>query len=205
SLLLCLAAGCFAQTPQPCTAPPLLMGGFTTSSQNGEVMSTGKYTYDALGQKIRLFQFGQYKNHPFNQDLLLMFNQGVMYKINWLNFTCTSVPMKTDFPPLQIPQTASFLNQVVMGTSSILGQGLLVSNWVGEEPAGQAKYMSTVTEIGCIPVSMMYHTPKTGWIATSFFNNIVGIDDPGKLLPPPFCRFAKREETEPVNFFTLFA
>lgn len=37
-----------------------------------------------------------------------------------------------DFHPLAIPQNASLLAQVVLGSSSGPGQGVLVNTWAGE-------------------------------------------------------------------------
>lgn len=55
-----------------------------------------------------------------------------MYKINYRNRTCTKKPLNADFHPLAIPKKASLLGQVVLGSSSGPGQGLLVNTWVGE-------------------------------------------------------------------------
>lgn len=58
--------------------------------------------------------------------------QGVMYKINYKNRTCSKKPLSVDFHPLEIPQSASLLGQVVLGSSSGPGQGVLVNTWAGE-------------------------------------------------------------------------
>uniref|UniRef100_A0A3Q3L9T5 Uncharacterized protein n=1 Tax=Mastacembelus armatus TaxID=205130 RepID=A0A3Q3L9T5_9TELE len=68
-------------------------------------------------------------------------------------------------------------------------------------PSG--KFLTTVTEFGCIPVSTLYQTEQFGWTVISFFNNIIGIADPSLLNPPDFCSNAKTEE-EPVDFLSLF-
>ncbi|XP_069375396.1 ependymin-like isoform X2 [Paralichthys olivaceus] len=133
----------------------------------------------------------------------------IMYKINSKNHTCCKRPLDVNFHPLAIPQNASLLAQVVLGSSSGPGQGVLVNTWVGEQQMneGKAKYMSTVTEFGCIPVSTLFHTRRNGWMVTSFFNNIVGIADPLQLIPPPFCKDAQLEEEDgqgPATFFSVF-
>lgn len=55
-----------------------------------------------------------------------------MYKINYRNRTCCKKPLGAQFHPLEIPQNASLLGQVVLGSSSGPGQGLLVNSWAGE-------------------------------------------------------------------------
>ncbi|XP_019955648.1 ependymin-like isoform X1 [Paralichthys olivaceus] len=209
ALFVCLSVGCVAQRPKQCTSPPLLTGGLSVSSQNEKLLAFAKYSYDALRQRIRLTESGVYRNKTFQLDVLLLYRQRIMYKINSKNHTCCKRPLDVNFHPLAIPQNASLLAQVVLGSSSGPGQGVLVNTWVGEQQMneGKAKYMSTVTEFGCIPVSTLFHTRRNGWMVTSFFNNIVGIADPLQLIPPPFCKDAQLEEEDgqgPATFFSVF-
>ncbi|KAM3590315.1 uncharacterized protein V6R79_007509 [Siganus canaliculatus] len=208
-LFVCVFVGCLAQSPQRCTSPALLTGSFSVSTQSEKLTAYAKYNYDARGKRIRLQETGLYNNKSFTLDVLLLYRQGVMYDINYRNHTCTKKPLSVDFHPLEIPKGASLLGQVVLGSSSGPGQGLLVNTWTGELQLkqGAAKYMSTVTEFGCIPVSTLFHTDRRGWVVTSFFNNIIGIDDPKQLIPPDFCKNARLEAEEgedPVTFYSLF-
>nr|XP_033466121.1 uncharacterized protein LOC117246369 [Epinephelus lanceolatus] len=206
-VLSCLLAGCLAQKPQPCSSPPLLSGALTVSTQNEKLWTYAQYLYDALGQRIRLMEVGTYENKSFTYDALLLFKQATMYEINEHDRTCKKKPLKADFQPWAIPKDASLLGQAVLGSSSGPGQGLLVNTWTGDLPEKTGKYMTTVTEFGCIPVSTVYHTDQYGWVVTSLFNNIVGMSDPSKLNPPDFCRDSEMQadsEEEPVDFLSLF-
>ncbi|CAJ1086636.1 ependymin-like [Xyrichtys novacula] len=208
-LLVCLSAACLAQRPKPCTSPPLLTGGLSVSTQSEKLQAYAKYSYDALGKRIRLSQFGTYDNKTFHLDVLLLYKQGVMYKINTRNQTCCKKQLTMDFHPLEIPEDATLLGEVVLGSSSGWGQGVLVNTWTGEMQLkrGQAKYMNTVTEFGCVPVSSLFRTDKTGWILTSFYNNVIGLADPAQFIPPPFCKgvpLEKEDEEEPVSFYSMF-
>ncbi|XP_070785929.1 ependymin-like [Enoplosus armatus] len=208
-LFVCLSAGGLAQRPQQCTSPPLLTGSLSVSTQSEKLMAYAKYSYDALGKRVRLQEYGSYNNKTFQLDVLLLYRQGVMYKINYRNHTCCKKRLSVDFHPLAIPESASLLGQVVLGSSSGPGQGVLVNSWGGEIQLkrGTAKYMSTVTEFGCVPVSTLFHTNKSGWVVTSFFNNVMGLADPQQLIPPPFCEDAQLEGEDgedPVTFFSLF-
>ncbi|KAM6959690.1 ependymin-like [Tautogolabrus adspersus] len=208
-LFVCLSVGCLAQRPQQCTSPALMSGGLSVSTQNEKLLAFAKYMYDALGQRIRLREFGFYENKTFHLDMLLLFKQGVVYKINSRNRTCCKKQLSADFHPLMIPKNATLLGQVVLGSSSGPGQGVLVNTWAGEMQLkkGIAKYMSTVTEFGCVPVSNLFHTDRRGWMVTSFYNNVIGLTDPGQLLPPPFCKDAQMEKEDgedPVTFYDLF-
>ncbi|XP_030018328.1 ependymin-like [Sphaeramia orbicularis] len=207
-LLVCLAVGCLAQRPSKCRSPPLLTGSLSVSSASEKLMVYAKYSYDAWGKRIHLNEFVHYNNKSHHFDLLLLFREGVMYKIDRANQTCIKRKLCREFHPLQVPDNATLLGQAILGASSGIGQGLLVNTWTGQVKMkqGTGKYMSTVTEFGCIPVSTLFHTEKTGWLVTSFFNNVIGLVDPQELLPPSFCTDARLEENgeDPVNFFSFF-
>nr|XP_019955756.1 PREDICTED: ependymin-like [Paralichthys olivaceus] len=206
AVFACVLAGCLAKRPHPCSSPPFLSGALTVSTQNEQLWSYIQYEYDALGQRIRLKELGTYLNKSFTYDALLLYREAIMYEINGNNRTCKKRPLKADFQPMGIPKTATLLDQAVLGSSSGPGQGLLINTWIGDLPEKQGKFMSTVTEFGCIPVSTAYHTDNFGWMVTSFFNNIIGISDPDQLNPPDFCPDAEMKDVteEPVNFFSLF-
>ncbi|KAJ0056057.1 hypothetical protein NL108_018332, partial [Boleophthalmus pectinirostris] len=88
---------------------------------------------------------------------------GVMYQIDSKARTCTKQSLQVDFMPMGVPPNATLVGQFVVGTSSGPGEGLLVDTWQGIAPDG-AKYMVTVTEFGCAPVSTLYHTKQFGWV-----------------------------------------
>uniref|UniRef100_UPI0037E84979 ependymin-like n=1 Tax=Semicossyphus pulcher TaxID=241346 RepID=UPI0037E84979 len=203
--LTCFVAGCLAQEPHPCTSPPLLTGGLSVSTQNEKLFFYAGYMYDAIGQRIRLYEMGTMDNQTFTYDVLLHFREHVMYEINDKDKTCKKSPLKADFMPLAIPKDASLLGQFVLGSSSGPGEGLLVNTWAADMPDKAGKYLSTVTEFGCIPVSVLYHTDKFGWTVTSYFNNVIGLSDPSLLNPPSFCLGEDTMiEEEPVDFLSLF-
>lgn len=73
-----------------------------------------------------------------------------MYEINDKAKTCKKKALKADFQPLKIPDQAQFIGQVVLGSSSGPGEGLLVNSWGGDIPkGGQAfkKYIYIEIEI----------------------------------------------------------
>ncbi|KAM4565352.1 ependymin-like [Fundulus diaphanus] len=195
-LLVCLWVGCLAQRPQPCSSPPLMSGGLSVSTQNERLVAFAKYTYDGLGRRVRFSNIEFHDNKTYYLDVLLLYKQGVMYKINNREQTCLKRRLSTDFIPLAIPVDASLVGQVVLGSSSVPGEGILVNTWSGllQTKKGIAKYVSTVTEFGCIPVSTLFSTDRKEWVAVSFFNNIIGLADPQDLTPPPFCSSAQLEE-----------
>lgn len=198
SLVLAVAV---AQEPKPCVSPPLMSGGFTLLDANGLYTSTGKISYDALGQRIRVRSFGLGANQT-SMDQLMLFNKKVYYEINWSKYSCKKKALDTTFPPMQVPHDAKLMGQVFMGSSSSWGMGVLVNNWYGQLP-GNGMYSAVFSEIGCIPMTISQYTPATGWATISTFNWILGNTDPMDYIPPFFCGKSKLEETEtPDTFFT---
>ncbi|XP_014887704.1 ependymin-like isoform X2 [Poecilia latipinna] len=155
-LLVCLSVGCVAQRPRPCTSPPLLTGSLSVSTQNEKLGAFAKYTYDALGQRIRLREFGSYNNKTFHLDVLLLYREGVMYKINYRNQTCCKKRLNRCFHPLAIPHNASLLGQAVLGSSSGPGQGVLVNTWTGQLQM-RNKTASSTTCWGCLILNSSSH------------------------------------------------
>lgn len=48
---------------------------FFKSTQNEKLMAYAKYSYDALGKRIRLREFGSYNNKTFHLDVLLLYRE----------------------------------------------------------------------------------------------------------------------------------
>ncbi|KAF6730859.1 Ependymin-2 [Oryzias melastigma] len=171
-LLVSFWMSCLAQRPEPCSSPPLLSGGLSISTQAQELAAFAKYSYDGLGKRIRLTEFGSYGNTTFQLDVLLLFKQGFMYKINNKDRTCFKKHLMEDFHPLAIPNDASLVGQAVLGSSSVQGEGILVNTWTGVLPLRKrlAKYLSTVTEFGCFPVNTLVSTDNKGWVLVRSVN-----------------------------------
>jgi len=207
-LLSLLAPICLAQKPYPCSSPPLLTGAFTVSSQNEKFYYYAQYWYDALGKRFRVKETGTYNNKTFSADALLLYREQAMFLIDESKHTCTKQALKADFEPLIVPKDASLMGQAILGSSSGPGQGLLVNSWWGTLPNNTGKYMMTVTEFGCIPVYTAYQTAEYGWVAVSFFDNVIGITDPGLLNRPDFCpkEMSVEDGDQPpaADFLSLF-
>ncbi|XP_028305073.1 ependymin-like [Gouania willdenowi] len=207
SVLSCfglLLAAATAQLPKPCVTPPLMTGDMSVFS-NGSYMTTGSLTYDAYGQKIRTTSFGSMGNQSFVVDQLMLFREKVYYEIDWQTFTCQKKPLDASFVPMHVPEDAEMMGQYILGSSSSWGMGLLVNNWYGNLP-GNATYITTFTDIGCIPLTTSVFGPDTEMIFVSTFNWVIGISDPSDLSPPSFCSKAQVEQSAtPDNFFTALA
>ncbi|XP_067442021.1 ependymin-like [Thunnus thynnus] len=203
SVLSCLSlvlAAAAAQAPKPCIVPPLMTGGITVMAKN--MLSTGKISYDAFAPRMRVRNYGSNGNETFAMDQLMLFNKKVYYEIDWSKFTCKKKALDASFIPIQVPPDAKLMGQVIMGSSSSWGMGVLINTWYGSLPQN-GMYTSVFTETGCIPMTFTSYTPESGWITLSTFNWVLGLSDAMDFIPPFFCNKSKLEETEkPDTVFT---
>lgn len=58
-----------------CDYSKYLLWIYSQSTQNEKLGAFAKYTYDALGQRIRLREFGSYNNKTFHLDVLLLYRE----------------------------------------------------------------------------------------------------------------------------------
>ncbi|XP_063042573.1 ependymin-like [Engraulis encrasicolus] len=206
--LLCLTAGFGStQKPQPCSSPPLYTGSMTVGTQDEHLWAVGRYSYDVVNQRMHLGETGTLNNKTFTYDALMLYQEGILYEINHHNKTCVKKPLKADFYPMEVPKGAEFVNQVVIGTLSGPGEGLLVNSWWGDMPDKQSKYFLSFTEFGCFPVSAFFKSKSLGgMVSVSYYDNVLGVD-PGVFVPPPFCKDAKLEankDGKETNYFSFF-
>ncbi|KAF3697558.1 Ependymin-2 Ependymin II [Channa argus] len=203
--LTCLLAGCVAQEPQPCRTPPLMSGAFTVSTQNKNLGTYNRYLYDAEGQRMRLVVQGFFNNKTFVTDFLVDYNKDALYSIVDSKRECKKMTLKGDFKPMGIPPTASPVGQTLIGSPGA-GAGLLINIWTGDLPNKAGKFLSSVTEHGCVPVSTLYFIDNLGTVAVNFFNNAVEISDLSLLNAPDFCQQAEVDPAEePKDFLSLFS
>uniref|UniRef100_A0A673ABV6 Ependymin-like 1 n=1 Tax=Sphaeramia orbicularis TaxID=375764 RepID=A0A673ABV6_9TELE len=205
AVLTCLLACCLAQKPKPCGEYLQRQEGYVNitlhfqSTQNEKVWTYGKYVYDALGKRMRLFELGIYENKTFNYDAILLYREGVMYEIHDHDKTCEKKPLKADFFVLGVPKNSSFVGQAVVGTSSAPGAGLLVNTWTGEMPEVTMSVYVCFYTLGRKLISLY------AFFFFSYFDNVVGITDPGVFIPPDFCKAAMmKPQSQPVDIFSLF-
>uniref|UniRef100_A0A3B3QE92 Ependymin-like n=1 Tax=Paramormyrops kingsleyae TaxID=1676925 RepID=A0A3B3QE92_9TELE len=162
----------------------------------GKFVAYERFSYDALGQQIHVRALIVDHNQTSFVDLLLLYKEGVSYEISYQNQTCKKAPLKTPFRPIEIPPDAKLQGEVVLGSSSAPGMGVLVNSWTGAVPELKAKYLLTFTEFGCLPISSLNHVENVGLILTSFYDLVIGIEDPNEFIPPPFCEKAELQQTE---------
>ncbi|KAL7844426.1 hypothetical protein SRHO_G00229650 [Serrasalmus rhombeus] len=194
-----------AQKPQPCKAPPYLEGKLVVVSPEGKSLVFEQFYYDAVEQRIRVIASGKEGTHNVFVDVLMLYRERFYYEISYHNKSCTKVPFSAAFIPIEIPIDAQHKAQFVIGSLSAPAQGILVNNWEGSIAEIKANYSMSFTEFGCIPVTTLYSIEQKGHILLSFFDIVIGIENPEVFIPPSFCTSAKLVEQKPgevADFFT---
>ncbi|XP_067290868.1 ependymin-like [Pseudorasbora parva] len=187
--------------PRPCEAPAQYVGSLSMTAADGIISSAASYSYDARAQQIRFRNHMTVFNETVQMDLLMHFKQGVLYELDSSRLWCEKKVLDSPFHPTRVPADALFMGQVILGTTSVPGLGLLTNSWVGEIPEIQAQYMLTFTEFTCLPVSASVFTPQTGWITMSFYNHLLGVHNPQDFIPPFFCPAGPPNERLPKTNF----
>ncbi|XP_047463977.1 ependymin [Mugil cephalus] len=192
-VFMCLTATAHADHHQPCHSPNMT-GFMSVVSFKGDVKAYGAFTYDSMGKKLR---FRSNESHPSNGslglDLLMFFEEGILYEIDSKNQSCEKKTLHCNMHPLDIPDDATFLSTLHSGSSSIEGEGLKVSVWTGSLPDKKGHYSMSVT-MRCLPVAALYFTESASLIISNI-DVEVEIKDPDLLVVPSFCLGQPLEET----------
>ncbi|KAF5902222.1 ependymin-like, partial [Clarias magur] len=147
-------------------SPPLFEGSFSVVAQNGNFQGLGKQSFDAILKRIRIREFVIAGNHTEVMDALLLYQERVVYQIDYKHRTCQKQELMDEFHPIEIPDNSTLIGQVVLGSLSGPGEGVLANSWAGDLPEVQGWYVMTFTEFGCFPVGVLYSVPKTDLIVS---------------------------------------
>ncbi|KAG9265740.1 ependymin-like [Astyanax mexicanus] len=202
---LSVLLGALAQQPHPCKAPPYLEGKLFVLFPEGHTTLFEQFAYDAVEERIRVVASIKHDSQEMIEDRLLFFRERFYYEIHYHNKSCVKTPFDAQFNPIQIPHDAHHQAQFVLGSLSAPAEGLLVNSWVGYIPETKANYSMTFTEFGCIPITILTTDEKKDHFFSSFFDLVVGLENPDVFIPPSFCTSAKvveRKDGKVADFFS---
>ncbi|XP_022065933.2 ependymin-like isoform X2 [Acanthochromis polyacanthus] len=198
-VFMCLTATTHADHHQqkPCHLPNAT-GVMNVMDLKDPVNALGEFTYDSTGNKLRFRSYENFPNASRYLDLLMFFEEGILYEINSKNQSCEKKKVQHNDHILRIPKDAQFLSTMTLGNPSAVGEGLEFSVWTGSMADNTGKYVISVTK-GCLPLSSTYYGGPTNVILFSFMNLQSEIKNPEVLEVPSFCEGLPVEET--VNRF----
>lgn len=101
-----------SQQQETCKTPTYIKGKFIVNDDE----KMWNYEYNAVQNRLRVFEMEHHTNGSFTYDYLLHFGVGVMYEIDGETFACTKKPLRTEYQPIGIPTDARFVNSTVYST-----------------------------------------------------------------------------------------
>ncbi|XP_051961216.1 ependymin [Xyrauchen texanus] len=208
--LLCVVFSCLcgiawaSSNRQPCHAPPLTSGTMKVVSTGGHDLASGIFNYDSKTNKFRFVEDTTHANKTSYLDVLLHFDEGVLYEIDSKNESCKKETLQFRKHIMEIPTDATHESEIYMGSPSITEQGLRVRVWTGKLPELHAHYSLSTTSCGCLPVCSSYFGDKKD-LLFSFYGVETKVDDQQVFVPPAYCEDVAFEETpDDHSFFDLF-
>ncbi|XP_078064012.1 mammalian ependymin-related protein 1-like [Mustelus asterias] len=147
--------------PQPCTSPKLFEGQIYKSRLGKGSDDSVTFSYDANQKKIYCLKVKITAGVPGEPVVdYALFKQKVMYQFYPKNGSCVKYPLHVPFQPIAVPQNATFLSQMYLGSSDVPAEGLLVNAWGVKSDTGYE--VLTFTGHGCLPVSILSGNQETG-------------------------------------------
>ncbi|XP_077360129.1 ependymin [Festucalex cinctus] len=201
-IFMCWTATAHGEHHQPCRSPNMT-GLASVMGMRAETRAIGAFTYDSMNKKLR---FQSNVTVPFNAtldlDLLVFFDEGILYKIDSKNQSCEKKSLQNRKHPFALPTDATFLSTMTSGSTFIEGEGLKFQVWTIPTPGFKSQTIMCTT-MGCLPLSTFYVTESSMF----FFSNMnveLEIKDPDLLVVPPFCQGLHAEETPEGTVYGFF-
>ncbi|KAM8835077.1 ependymin [Synchiropus picturatus] len=177
----------------PCHSPNMT-GHMSVVNSKGEVKGVGSFTFDTTARRLRFKTNDSISvNTTHSLDLLMLFDEGIFYEIDSKNQSCEKKSLHTTVHPLDIPDDATFITTMNIGSAVIEGEGLKINIWTGLLPDSKVAYTKSVT-MGCLPLSSLYYY-ESGALTFTFMNIEMEIKDPEQLAVPSCCQAAALEDT----------
>ncbi|XP_051902977.1 ependymin-1-like [Hippocampus zosterae] len=199
---VCWTASAHADHHQPCRSPNMT-GSLSVMGGRAETKAVGLFTYDSMNKKLR---FQSNSSLPLNVtldlDLLVFFEEGILYKIDSKNQSCEKKALQSRKHPFALPSDATFMTTMTSGSAFIEGEGLKFQIWTTPTPGFKGQSIMCTT-MGCLPLSTIFVTDSSMF----FFSNMnieLDIKDPDVLVVPSFCQGLRVEDTPDGTEYGFF-
>jgi len=110
------------------------------------------------------------------------------FSIDLQSGACTSRRLTVPWEPIGVPENATFVKSYFVGSTTFARGHVLVNDWTA---IGKDFYwQGTFTDDGCVPVTSSTLNNRTGHAEMthiSFYNYVIGIQDPNVFSVPPQC------------------
>ncbi|XP_017314860.2 ependymin isoform X1 [Ictalurus punctatus] len=213
--LFCVAFLCLSpmawvsSSREPCRSPAKTKGLLSVTSAKDDTTVWGDFKYDAAKKYLRFVEDSK-SNRTSHLDVLVHFEQDVIYEFDSKNDSCKKQSLPSHSHPLEVPADATHQDELYLGSLDKSEQGLRVRIWSGnisdhlDTHHSQAHYSIITTSCGCVPVSCIYHSEKYDLIF-KFFNVEIDFDEIQAFKLPDYCDgVALEEASDDHSFFDLF-
>ncbi|XP_074649499.1 mammalian ependymin-related protein 1-like [Tubulanus polymorphus] len=180
-----LAFAAAAQAPIPCDAPDRLEAIIITLNTSEKIESRAHYTYDAIGRRERFVDEVNINDDKENYDIIRLYNAGKEYRLNLKTKVCQSQQITHAWAAIQIPSSATYYGEVSIG-SLLSSNQVSAQMWGADTPGG--RYSAVWTEKDCIPIQQILISKHHGTVQTSYFDVLLGNQDPNVFIPPQECQ-----------------
>lgn len=185
-------AGGSRGTPQPCRAPQQWEGRRVLLQQSTGLRSRALLAYDGLQRRVRVLEERK-ALIPCRRlfEYILLFNDGVMFRIEQSSKQCSKFPLTEPWDPLDIPQNSTFEDQYSIGGPQ---EQITVQEWSDRKTARSYEtWIGIYTLKDCYPVQETITKNYSVIFSTRFFDIELGIKDPSVFIPPSTCQEAQTE------------
>ncbi|XP_057676964.1 ependymin [Corythoichthys intestinalis] len=180
------------------------MTGFLSVMGNmAEIKAAGQFTYDSQNKRLR---FQTNTSIPWNvttdQDLLVFFDEGIIYKIDSKNQSCEKKLLQSTKHPFDLPADATYMSTMISGSVALEGEGMKFQIWSTPTPNLKGNAMMCLT-MRCLPVSTIYVTESSMFMFSNM-NVELDVKDPDLLTVPSFCQGLPAEEAPEGTAYSFF-
>ena len=198
--VLCLATLAYSQVPVPCRSPYAFEGKHFEIDPSKKFEMWSHFAYDAMNERTRSMDIILINKTRDFYEILRLHRYSLEYRVDLKTKKCTIHPLTEPFRHIEIPRDAHLIGEIYIG-GSYPGEGVEVSMWNGTTPDKQGRWFGSFTTLGCIPVSVSFDVPRTGFVHSNFYDVTLGISDPSIFNPPPECKQGKFKYVQDGNFF----
>jgi len=192
-LVFALLSLAFGQAPTPCKTPPYWQAYSRQWNPQKQQSAMGEYYEDQV--QLRKAWTGGVNTgapEPVEEWVIELYNPanptvpGFKYQIYPKNQSCLQTMTNGGWHGHGIPQGATFLWEMIYGTTGLANAGFLAQTWQWANGANINTWTYTVN--GCVPVNDVIKNNATGQMtSTQWLDVIIGLTNPNIFVPPPFC------------------
>ena len=182
-------------TEKPCCFPEQYQGilGMVTQTlghRPSKIGTMANFSIDYKNEKIAVYEQIHAHRHTMNMSLFMDFKAKKQYTVFWEKKWCCALNMSQVMQPRCALNNATFMGSAYFGVGA---SALATTAWGIHvcKPGLKVSAEIVVTQKNCIPFNQIvmgrsHFTPFLQIV--SYYNNTLGIQDPGVFTPPDFCK-----------------